>query len=213
VIERDEYEEILALGASPDLIPGSWAAVRSGRPANGTMQPSLSTNTQPTAPTVMPNTYYSYNYIDCKNYALAHCDSYNPAFCSHECDGADCANFVSQCLNAGGEWSDSSWNCSTASCVPCGGTSLAGTYAWVNNVGLTNWLRSTGRGSAKASIDDIGTGDVINYDWTGGGFDHVALITGLDLVSCHTMDLCNVDWQLGGAAAYLFTWINATYWM
>ena len=31
------------------------------------------------------------------------------------------------------------------------------------------------------------------------------------LVSCHDMDLCNVNWTLGGASSYQYTWMHATY--
>ena len=43
---------------------------------------------------------FSYNPSAAVNYALAHCRNYNPAYNSYP--GADCANFVSQCLKEGG---------------------------------------------------------------------------------------------------------------
>ena len=42
----------------------------------------------------------SYNANAAVNYALKHCRNYNKAYNSYP--GADCANFVSQCLIAGG---------------------------------------------------------------------------------------------------------------
>ena len=43
----------------------------------------------------------SYNANAAVNYALNHCRNYNRAYNSYP--GADCANFVSQCLIAGGQ--------------------------------------------------------------------------------------------------------------
>ena len=43
---------------------------------------------------------FSYNPSAAVNYALSYCRNYNPAYNSYP--GADCANFVSQCLIAGG---------------------------------------------------------------------------------------------------------------
>lgn len=96
---------------------------------------------------------------------------------------ADCANFVSQCFKAGGYPNDGSWS--------------AYTYAWVNNMGLRNWLIASGRGISQVE-SLLGYADIINYDWENDGiFDHVAIITGLSpiCVTCHTKDALNAPYK------------------
>ena len=45
---------------------------------------------------------YNYNPDEAINYARKYCLDYNPNYPSYKNIGADCANFVSQCLIAGG---------------------------------------------------------------------------------------------------------------
>lgn len=54
-------------------------------------------------------TYYSgYDGIDAKNYAYLYYEDYNTAEYS-KYPNADCTNFVSQCLKAGGLPTDGTW--------------------------------------------------------------------------------------------------------
>ena len=73
----------------------------------------------------------SYNPWGAINYANAYCSSYNPAFNNYRNSGGDCANFVSQCLTAGG-----------FSLAGCGGTDNKGMIPGVSN--LKNCLTSRG---------------------------------------------------------------------
>jgi len=207
---KDAYEEPDLGQISPDLVSGMWAAVQWGGP-KGLATPSAAPNGA-----IQPLTQYSYNYTAAKNYALGHCSSYSDSYCNYNPCGGDCANFVSQCLRAGTERTDGSWNTYSGGCSNCGTTSSnAGTTAWVNNEALQNWVINAGRGQAWGSIYSLGIGDIINYDWDGDGvFDHVAIVTdagGSTLVSCHNIDRCNVGWQLGGAAGYQYTEVNSLY--
>ena len=210
-IVRDAYEEPLVMGSSPDLGAASWAAVRTGKPSNGLSQsPSVSPSSIATK-IGRPNTWYSYDYVANRTYALAHCSSYNSQYCKRNCAGGDCANFASQCLYAGGEWSDSSWYCSSVSCSCQAGSGLSGSTTSVNNASLRSWLISTGRGSSMSTISQLGWGDDNN-----GTYDHVAVVTDSinQLVSAHDYDYCNISWDMGlPGAGHLFTWINSTYWM
>ena len=45
---------------------------------------------------------YSYNTAAAVDYARTYCQNYNPRYKNYERQGGDCANFVSQCLIAGG---------------------------------------------------------------------------------------------------------------
>ena len=45
----------------------------------------------------------SYNPIASVNYARKYCNTYNPKYYNYNPMGGDCANFVSQCMAAGGQ--------------------------------------------------------------------------------------------------------------
>ncbi len=220
-LAQDAYEEPDLHGASPDLVPGSWAAVWSGFPSNGRMRISAS---PPTASMdgisrSLPLTTYNYDRYAAVNYANDHCASYNQNYCNYSGCGGDCANFVSQCFRAGGQVDGGNWYTFDGACGNCGTTSPnAGTNTWANNRLLRNWVINSGRGEARGDIYQIGAGDIVNYDWGGDGiFDHVAIVvesaggTSSGLVSSHTVDRCRVPWTLGGAESYGFTHLYSSY--
>ncbi len=211
---RDSYEEPPLYGASPDLVPGSWSAVRAGFPSGG----ALALGPVPAAPQSVATltTCYSYNWTAAKDYALAHWSSYNSSYCNYNPCGGDCANFVSQCLRAGNQVDDPGgvWRTFNGACGRCGTTSVnAGTDTWANPKMMRDWLLSSGRAVSKSGIDGLGMGDPITYDFEGDGYwDHTAIVTDPinDLVTAHNTDLCNVPWALG-ATSHLFTWVNVSY--
>jgi hypothetical protein len=46
-IASDQHDDVDLAGHSPDLVPGSWAAVVTGRPSNGSSRPPASITTEP----------------------------------------------------------------------------------------------------------------------------------------------------------------------
>jgi len=217
-IVRDSYDEVCLGHVSPDLVPGSWPDIH-GR---GSVGGAASAAPAVASGSVTPLTQYSYNYLSAASYAKAHCGSgsyNNGTYCSWKNCGTDCANFVSQCFQAGSERTDGTWYSNYGSC-PCGGSGSpgsgqVGSAAWVNNGSLRNWVLNTGRGTSWGDVYSLGIGDIINYDWNNDGtFDHVAIVTdsgGSTIVCCHTNDICNAGWQLGGAPRYGFTEVYSLY--
>ena len=63
------------------------------------------------------NNYNNYDRIAARDYAYKYWSSYNPAYISHKDNGGDCANFVSQCIHAGGIPTDSTWKADSVSWI------------------------------------------------------------------------------------------------
>lgn len=228
VITSDAYaEEDMFPGPSPDAGRSPWAtgldtsgstarmradtarmrADTAGRPDEGTSEATAridaeaqtDAEAQADAETVRFAASRLYSWRKAVAYADKYWRHYNPAYPNYSSRGGDCANFVSQCLRAGGETTDRTWR--------------VGSVAWVNNWGLRNWLMRTHRGRAVSSINRLGRGDIVNYDWTGNGtFDHVAIITNSRymLVTQHSTNRHNVPWSRG-AARHRFTWVLGHY--
>lgn len=213
-IIRDSYEEPDLYGASPDILGGSWSAVITGVPPNGTLRVP---NAPAPAGDFSASACYNYNWTAAANYATSHCtaSTYNANYCNYNACGGDCANFVSQCLRAGNQVNGGAWYTFNGACGTCGTTkTYAGTDTWANNYYLRNWVINSGRGVAKSSIGGLGQGDLVNYDWTGNGsYDHVTIVSDPvnDLICSHNSDRCNASWTMGGASRYLYTWVNVSY--
>ena len=110
------------------------------------------------------------NYISCTP-----CSYWGSEHCGYAGAGGDCANFVSQCLEAGGLERDDTW--------------YPDSYAWIRVVNLRNYLVDTlgYRIINNASPDDLSVGDVLVY-----GDNHVAIVVRADSgaleVAQHTSD-------------------------
>jgi len=81
----------------------------------------------------------------------------------------DCANFVSQCLHAGGLPMDKTWY-----------SDWKGSTAWINGYSLSNYLVDTlgykGYTSSQISIDNISAGDVVYTKRSTSG-SHVLIVS------------------------------------
>lgn len=154
---------------------------------------------------IAPNAYTAYRRIAARDYALSFvgknvskcykhgtsCGVYqdptqynaNFSYFLHN----DCANFVSQCLNAGDVWSDSVW--------------YPDSYAWVNTQGLKNYMLSNKGYWYASSYADANAGAVL---YTSSS--HVVLITLNDTVTHrftgHTNDRYNVAFTHQSGYAY-----------
>lgn len=82
------------------------------------------------------------------SYANRYATTHNPLFTDY--GDADCTNYVSQCLLAGGLQTDGVWN------IP--GTT-AGTVAWTTADGLKNYLKDYGLATKLSSWSKHGTPD------------------------------------------------------
>ena len=111
-IGTHQHDEFFLGGKSPDLIPGSWAAIREGKdhqvrtgvsaqkaPA-GLKGPGLARPLQ---------TQYTYDWNAAVWYARTYAVSPYPMYCNYDVCGGDCTNFVSQCFRQGGQVDQVPW--------------------------------------------------------------------------------------------------------
>jgi hypothetical protein len=137
-----------------------------------------------------------------KAYADAYALTYNPTYVAFS---ADCANFGSQTMFAGG-YPKVTGSSTTGWWYQKNGTSSPSddswSSSWVNCVAQTGFW--SGRYTdAATSISNVGKGDFIYYDWTGDGrWDHVAELVGTNasgqkVIDAHTTDHYHVYWKLG----------------
>lgn len=151
-------------------------------------------------------------------YADRYCLSYNPTYVRF---GADCANFVSQGARAGsmpvnlGAWDTGWWYQNKNTSSP---SDDSYSWSWINvakQFGFWNGLRTDWR----SSINSIGTGDMVYYDWSGDGvWDHVAMVVGTNsanqkVVDAHTTDYYHTFWKMGySSTQYRFARVRP-YWV
>jgi hypothetical protein len=149
------------------------------------------------------------------SYADRYCLSYLPSAVSFS---ADCANFVSQCAWAGhmptnpGTFDTGWWYDSHGTTSPSDDTY---SWSWINvgkQMGFWNGFRT----DWVSSINDLGRGDAVYYDWSGDGvWDHVAMVVGTNsagqkVIDAHTTDHYHVYWKLGTSSArYKFARVRA----
>ncbi len=130
----------------------------------------------------------SYNPSAAVNYALTYCRSYNPNY--NRYPGADCANFVSQCLIAGGE-----------SLSGCGGKDGWGAIPYVPN--LTACLSSRGWHSSSTRPGSFRAG----YPFFMNAYQHAMLATRVNSGSVnyagHTNDRCG-DVTISSGVTYYY---------
>jgi hypothetical protein len=144
-----------------------------------------------------------YDRPSAQTYADTYALSYNPTFVRF--DGADCANFVSQCARAGdmlqssGAFTSGWWYDKDGSSGPADDTY---SLSWINvtrQMGFWNGRRTDWETSAGM----LSRGDAIYYDWSGDGvWDHVAIVAGTNsagqkMIDAHTTDHYHVYWKLG----------------
>ena len=132
-----------------------------------------------------------YNVTEAVNYAKKYWSNYNPNYPNCNDIGGDCANFVSQCLYAGGIPQDSTWK--------------VGTSAWQYCPSMVAYFRDTKHYKVidYAQASDIKIGNPVFY-WNNnyGKWSHVAICTGFSgstpLVTAHNNNHVDYEWTLGG---------------
>jgi len=151
--------------------------------------------------TAIPAAAYSYNRYAADNYAETYAINPNPAY--RYFSGADCTNFVSQALYAGGltetgkyqYWDDYAWYYDW-------GYRPGYSNTWTVANELYDFLDKSGRAD-RVSVDHpyypkFQVGDIIQADWNNDGhWNHSMIITGIIisdddlLMSYHTSNTKN----------------------
>ena len=105
------------------------------------------------------NNYNSYNRIAARDYAYNYWSSYNPAYTSYKGNGGDCANFVSQCIHAGGIPTDATWK--------------ADSVSWIRASAVPSYMMNKGY-ATKTSYTNATAG---SFAYTSSGAGHAVLVT------------------------------------
>lgn len=129
---------------------------------------------------------YTYHPSKAVAYADKYWKQYNRDY--KEYRGVDCANFVSQCLYAGGMPKTSDW--------------FPQSVNWINVMGHIRHFKEYGT-FLTASNANVSVGNPVYYDWNGNGtYDHTALCvgknsSGMPVVDGHTSNVYHVPWSMG----------------
>lgn len=148
-------------------------------------------------------------------------ERYNRAYRVYSFAGGDCANFVSQVLNAGGLEQGYGWHYTSE-----------GSTAWVRSESLMWFLLSSGAGKLLykgkfagavtpteefplGPVAALEPGDIIGYE-DGGELHHVAVVVGKDpkgyvTIGSHTSDRLFFPWDLGWDKDTVFWLVKITY--
>jgi len=219
LVAADSYSDdtvpacLEAAGAPPARVLGAARALERRARAGGAVVVVTAAGGHPGAPAAGSKWLTMRRYRDTLSYdraaAAAYADryalDYNPAYVRFS---ADCANFASQCANAGGmpktpgTGSDAWWYDRQGT---AGTTDDTWSLSWVNvTAQMTAWNgRTTDRATSAGSLS---RGDFIYYDWSGDGrWDHVAVVVGTNsagqkIIDAHTTDHYHVYWKLGTSA-------------
>lgn len=146
----------------------------------------------------------SYDRRKAVQYAERWWNDYNPSFRTFE---VDCTNYISQCLLAGGGWMygepsrEDGWWYSGASW----------SFSWAVAHSMRWYLSSSTKsivGTEVARADQLQLGDVICYDFDGGGrWDHTTIVVAKDiqnmpLVNAHTDNSRHRYWSYEDSTAW-----------
>lgn len=133
------------------------------------------------------SSYLGYNAETSVNYAKLWANGRNPDYTDYHSN--DCANFVSQCIYAGGIPTSSQWK--------------PDSVAWINVIKFYDYMLGKTYISSNISSDNAKKGDIIEfYENNSSTWSHAAILTGYDssgwLYSGHSNNRLN--WPL--AAVY-----------
>lgn len=129
---------------------------------------------------------YTYTPAKAAAYADKYWKNYNRSY--KEYRGVDCANFVSQCLYAGGMPKTDDWYPQSVN--------------WINVMGHIRHFKAYGT-FLTASNANVAYGNPVYYDWNGNGvYDHVGICvgknaSGMPVVDAHTSNVYHVPWSMG----------------
>lgn len=171
-----------------------------------------------TAQTVKADTVSTYNPEKAVTYADKYWSEYNDSYPNYCSIGGDCANFVSQCLYAGGLPMNSSWYHAVTGNQRAGNWTVAQSlYNYLSkycgkaiefsasSISKTGYVgaQTQNKGMEINPKVEIRVGDpVFYYSGSKNRWSHVAICVGFDsqgnpLVSAHNNDHSRVAWKLG----------------
>lgn len=187
--------------------------------------PYLNHRVLPAVAVEPPQRTFRYDRARARRYAETWWNGTNPRYEHFE---ADCTNFVSQCLFAGGApmnytgKRESGWWYQGRD-----GSRELWSYSWAVAHALHTLLSTSKRGLGAERVNlphQLSIGDVICYDWDGNGrFQHNAIVTdfdadGMPLVNAHTANSRMRYWDYKDSYAwtpdtiYHFFHITDTFW-
>lgn len=134
---------------------------------------------------------FTYDYKKAVAYAEQYAMNYNPAYNNYNSVGGDCANFVSQCLYAGGLPMTDGWM-------------YQKTVSWTYASSLYSYLaENCGTAITNPAASNIRAGDpVFYYSSSQGRYSHAAICVGVNasnvpVVDAHNTDHLHAVWTLG----------------
>ena len=134
---------------------------------------------------------YSYQISRAIAYADRYWKHYNHSYHNYANEGGDCANFVSQCLYAGGMPRTDDW--------------FPQSVNWINVMGHIRHFKAYGS-FLTASNSNVSAGNPVYYDWNRDGiYDHTTICVGVNssgmpVVDSHTANLYHAPWKMGSHA-------------
>lgn len=152
-------------------------------------------------PMVNIDNWTNYDRIKARDYAWEwwgpNTSDYNPAYNNYAGSGGDCANFVSQCIYAGGVPIHDGWS--------------PYSVAWINAAGLRdNMLRN-----GYATKEDAWETNAGNFAYTSAGQGHIVLVTLNDTVTlaytAHTTNCKNQPFSQANINGGYFFYIIKNY--
>lgn len=202
----DTAPRALEAGGAPAGLVGRGAAAleRAARAAEAGAASQSCAPPAVAAPLGIIQTFY-FDRAAAGKYADTYALSYNPTYVSFS---ADCANFGSQTMFAGGfpkapgSYEQGWWYDKKGTSGPGDDTYSHSWIAVIPQQGYWNGRYT----DVIGSISNVAKGDFCYYDWTGdGSWDHVAEFVGINasgqkIVDAHTTDHLHVFWKLGTSA-------------
>ena len=130
--------------------------------------------------------------VDCINSS-----GYNPKYANLNGSGGDCANYVSQCLLAGGLQRDDTWYAKRKT-----GSSIYTIFsnAWATAPSLKNYLESQGYSYVNATQSNVFPGNpVYCYVQANSGYTHVGICvgynnSGVPIINAHNNDIYHMPY-------------------
>lgn len=178
-----EYRRVLSYEIDENAEVPSAALLQAGKTQNLTAD---SMYEQESGMYAAAATGYTYTPAKAAAYANQYWKNYNRSY--KEYRGVDCANFVSQCLFAGGMPKTDDWYPQSVN--------------WINVMGHIRHFKEYGT-FLTASNANVAYGNPVYYDWNGNGtYDHVGICVGknsagMPVVDAHTSNVYHVPWSMG----------------
>lgn len=159
--------------------------------------------------------YTAYNVNAAVSYSDTYALNYNSAYYNFNSLGGDCANFTSQCINAGGmpqvvgsQYGTNGWFYKTSN-------NRSATWTGANS--LRTWMgQNRGVLIDNPSDAQIYTGSPVFYDWDKNGkYDHATFCVGknaenVPVINSHNADYYHLVWHYNGKSSTNYSTVQLT---